>query len=166
MTTSTAIVTRDKRALALEVNELHYKVYGFFQSLKRLEEYSFDELRTMLTSRAALCGEIRRMEENRSPEQKELLKHIKAINAKTQAWIDEDPLNRGAGLIAEDIEMWEDYGVVDVESFEQYSLVSDVFEATRSFYGFKPNWKELMERSKESLQAELERLHELLEMPF
>ena len=33
---------------------------------------------------------------------KDLIAHIEGINAKTQAWIDEDPTNRWAGMITTD----------------------------------------------------------------
>ena len=34
-----------------------------------------------------------------------LVKHIEGINAKTQAWIDEDPGNRWAGMITTDLQL-------------------------------------------------------------
>jgi len=87
----------------------------------------------------------------------ELVKHIEALNAKTQTWIDAAPV-RWSTLLVTDAAHWAVYGVTTVEEFDHYMLVSDVYELTREVYGYKPSWSEL-DRSSE---AELKRRLELL----
>lgn len=55
-----------------------------------------------------------------------LLEHIKQLNAKTRAWITEDPNARyWMGLYDEDVEYWAQYGIHTVEDFEQYKQELD-----------------------------------------
>ena len=68
---------------------------------------------------------------------KELIKHIEAINAKTQKWIDEDPTNRWAGMITTDPEHWKEYGITTPAQYDRYMLEQAVYETHKSAYGVK-----------------------------
>lgn len=52
----------------------------------------------------------------------QLIDHIKKLNEETQIWINEDPDNRWASLLIEDIDHWKSYSVETVEDFERYQL--------------------------------------------
>ena len=89
-----------------------------------------------------------------------LLAHIQGLNAATLAWVAENPTQRWACTYTEDMSHWLDMKVSTVEEFTRYNLVCEVFEATRSVWGYKPSWSGLMSQSVESLQSELETLME------
>jgi fatty acid desaturase len=80
------------------------------------------------------------------------------INAKTIAWVAEDPHHRFAGILTDDAEHWKDYGITTGEELDHYLLATDVFERTREVWGFKPNWSVLKGKSKAELEEELIRL--------
>ena len=88
----------------------------------------------------------------------ELTAHIQNLNAKTQAWIDEDPANRGAGMLVDEPEHWARYGVYTVAQFEHYMAASDVYEVTKERYGYRPDWNRLMAMSTEQLLEDLKKL--------
>jgi hypothetical protein len=48
----------------------------------------------------------------------DLLARIEALNAESQAWIDEDPSNRWAGMFHTDIEDWNKSGIYTAEDFD------------------------------------------------
>jgi hypothetical protein len=50
----------------------------------------------------------------------DLLARITALNAETQAWIDEDPANRWAGIFHTDIPHWNESGIYTAEDFDAY----------------------------------------------
>lgn len=87
----------------------------------------------------------------------ELVKHIEALNAKTQAWVDAAP-GRWSTMLVTDAAHWAEYGITTVEEFEHHTLVSDVYEMTREVHGFKPSWKELSKLSTDVLRKELDYL--------
>ena len=78
---------------------------------------------------------------------------LAARNAKTLAWVAEDPSNRWAVTLVEDLAHWAEMGVTTAAELDHYLLVVDAFESTRSAWGYKPSWSGLMEQS----DAELER---------
>lgn len=47
-----------------------------------------------------------------------LQSHIEARNAKSAAWVAEDPENRCASMMVSDPEYWAEMGVTTVEEFE------------------------------------------------
>jgi hypothetical protein len=67
-----------------------------------------------------------------------LQEYIDECNAKTQAWIDEDPANRGAGFIAPASHFEESYGITTVEQFEQYNMDCTYSDLYKEIYGFRP----------------------------
>lgn len=85
-----------------------------------------------------------------------LLKHIEALNAKTQAWIDEDPGNRWAGMMTTDLDHWAECGVYTPEQFDRLmdeECYSDVY---KDRYGVRP--RNISSMSDEELRNALERL--------
>ena len=88
----------------------------------------------------------------------ELTAHIQNLNAKTQAWIDEDPKNRWAGMLVDEPEHWARYNVYTVAQFEHYMAATDLYEATRDKYGYKPSWSHLMSLTTEQLIEDLKKL--------
>jgi hypothetical protein len=87
---------------------------------------------------------------------KSLVKKIAELNAKTEAWVAEDPQNRFGGLLSTDLDHWKEYDINTGEELEHYLAVSDVYETTRSVHGYKPNWEVLKGMTLEALELELE----------
>lgn len=85
-----------------------------------------------------------------------LLAHIQAKNAETLAWVAEDPKNRGAFTISEDLEDWTQDGIHTPEAFEHYMLASAAYDAHKDAYGFKPDWREVNALSDSELQEWLD----------
>jgi len=86
-----------------------------------------------------------------------LLSHIEALNAKTLAWIAESPETRGGGLIHTDLAMWAKDGVTDVDSFERWSLATDIYYMLKD-EGLRANWSELFSHSVEELKKQFSHL--------
>lgn len=89
-----------------------------------------------------------------------LLNHIRDLNAKTQAWIDESPTTRGACMIVEDIEYWTSLDINTVEEFIKYDLMTAVYEYTKSLHGYKVPWTTLKAMTIEELQADMAQLEQ------
>ena len=87
-----------------------------------------------------------------------LIKHIEKINAKTQAWIDEDPGNRWAGMITTDPKHWEDYGISTPAEYDRYMLEQAVYETHKSAYGVKGRHYDFDNMTDKELKDEYERL--------
>lgn len=85
----------------------------------------------------------------------DLVTHIQNLNAKTQAWINEDPKNRFATKLVEDLAHWAGYGVETVDQFDHFMAASDVYEVTKERYGYRPDWNRLMAMSTEELTIAL-----------
>jgi len=69
---------------------------------------------------------------------RDLIKHINALNADSEAWVAKDPENRTAGMIVDVPEHWADYDVYTPEEFDRYMLEQDYYEMYKSVYGFRP----------------------------
>lgn len=78
-----------------------------------------------------------------------------------QAWVAEDPANRWAALLVDDPAHWAGYGITTPEQFDHYLLVCDVFESTRSVFGYKPSWSHLDACTNAQLEAELETINRI-----
>jgi hypothetical protein len=89
-----------------------------------------------------------------------LLESLEAKNAKTLAWVAEDPTKRWACTLHTDLADWAEWGITTADELEKYLAVSDVFESTRSLFGYKPSWATLMEMTLEELDKESKRLSE------
>jgi len=68
-----------------------------------------------------------------------LIAHIKAENAKTQTWLDEDPKNRWAGFYSEDVSWWKDQGVETMDDFDRWIMLSTISDLHKDAYGFRPH---------------------------
>ena len=82
-----------------------------------------------------------------------LLNYINEKNEKTLAWV-AGGAGRWATTLVADLAHWAEAGVETPEQLDKYLLVCEVFESTRSIYGYKPSWGGLMGMSLAELQAE------------
>lgn len=92
----------------------------------------------------------------------DLINHIKNINEKTTVWVNESPKTRWAGLLCEDPEHWSSINITTIDQFEHYILVTEVFELTRSAFGYKPSWAGLMSLTTNDLTKERDYLSSYL----
>jgi len=84
----------------------------------------------------------------------ELMAHIKAENAKTQAWVAEDPKNRWAGLYPEDEAHWVERGITTVEDLERDELATYIYEGHKDAFGVKGRHYDFEAMSLEDLRSE------------
>lgn len=96
----------------------------------------------------------------------DLINHIAALNNKTQTWINEDPKNRWASLVADDAAMWNNQGIYTPEQLDHYFLVCNVFEAIRSLHDYKPHWGNLNSMTDAELQYNLDSLNSYARAQF
>jgi len=82
-----------------------------------------------------------------------LVKHIEAINAKTQKWMDENPGSWG-GMIVTDPAHWAEYGVHTVEDFERYQLETYIYEGHKDALGVKGRHYDFKSMTLEELKEE------------
>lgn len=87
-----------------------------------------------------------------------LINHIAALNAKTQAWIDEAP-GRGAGLYTTDIGYWNSCGVYTPEDFDRYELECLVWDLFKTVHGVRMHAGDLKAMSHTELQEMLNNLN-------
>ena len=81
----------------------------------------------------------------------ELIAKLTEANAKTEAWIAEDPSNRWAGLYVLDEQHWIDRGIHNLEQFDRMELEEAYYELYKDVHGFRPrNGKELTNEELES----------------
>lgn len=80
------------------------------------------------------------------------------INNASLAWRDEDPSNRSVGLLCTDVAHWAECGIYTGAELDHFLLAQNVYEATRSVFGYKQRWEALMCLTLEELQAEYERI--------
>lgn len=78
--------------------------------------------------------------------------YIAEQNSKTQAWVDEDPSNRWAGMIVTDLDHWAQYGVHTVEDFKRYELESYIWDCYKDVHGIRPRWINFSEMSTAEMQ--------------
>lgn len=88
----------------------------------------------------------------------QLIAHIKAENAKTAAWVAEDPENRWAGQYVEDPAYWTERGILTLNDFKRDEMLEYIYEATKNTFGYRPS----METYKTMTIAELEAECEIL----
>lgn len=94
-----------------------------------------------------------------------LLAHIKAINAKTAAWVAKDPKHRIAGLFTEDLSYWQemthfnDTGIQTPEEFDRYMLANEIYDFYKTVYGYRPDFGHLKNMSLADLQKQLDSLN-------
>ena len=93
----------------------------------------------------------------------ELLNHIKAENAKTQAWIDEDPKNRAAGFYPTDEAYWVERGISTVAELERDQLINFIHDGHKDAYGFRNRGYDFDSMSMAELEAEADRISDAIE---
>jgi hypothetical protein len=69
----------------------------------------------------------------------ELIAYIESLNAQTQAWVDENPTERWAGMIVTEESHWNDMGIFTVEDFKRDRLICEIRECSKSAYGSRVN---------------------------
>ena len=83
-----------------------------------------------------------------------LAEFLAAKNAQTLAWIAEDPDNRWAGLLTEDLTHWAEMGVHTVEDFKRYDLISLIWDMYKDVTGIRPRHMDFESMSMEDLEKE------------
>ena len=73
-------------------------------------------------------------------------------NAETLAWIAEDPSNRWAGLIVEDLAHWAEMGIHTVEDYKRYDLETLVWDMYKDATGIRPRHLDLKSMSLQELE--------------
>lgn len=89
----------------------------------------------------------------------DLAAYLAARNAETAAWLAEDPANRWASLLVEDLAVWAELGITTVEQFKRSMLVGEISDTYKDVYGFRPrmNFGAMSVAELESELAELRR---------
>ena len=67
----------------------------------------------------------------------ELITEIKKRNAKTEAWVAEDPKNRWAGMYPTDEAHWVERGITTLEELERSELEEYIYDAHKTAFGVK-----------------------------
>lgn len=87
-----------------------------------------------------------------------LAAHLRSLNAKTEAWVAEDPDNRWAGLLVEDLAHWAEMGVHTVAQFERYEMETSIWDLYKEVNGFRPRHIDFKAMSDEELKREYDYL--------
>lgn len=89
----------------------------------------------------------------------ELIAKLTEANAKTQAWVAEDPGNRWAGLYSLDPQDWIDRGIHNLEQFDRMELEEAYHELYKDVNGFRDRIG-VKDMPTEELEKEVEWLSE------
>jgi hypothetical protein len=92
-----------------------------------------------------------------------LAEHLRSLNAKTEAWISEDPDNRWAGLLVEDLTHWAEIGVLTVRDFQRYEMETSIWDLYKEVTGIRPRHMDFASMSFEKLECEYDYLLRQLE---
>lgn len=92
-----------------------------------------------------------------------LAQYIATRNAETLAWIAEDPDNRWAGLIVDDLAFWAEQGILTVKDFNRHNLECTIWDLYRDVTGFRPRHMDFKSMSYEDLERECDLLSRMLE---
>jgi hypothetical protein len=90
---------------------------------------------------------------------KELMNHIKEINAESAAWMAESP-GRMAGMLVEDPKWWSDRGVFTIEDFKRDEVLCCISDVHKEAYGFRPRGYDFESMSYEELSSLYDRWSE------
>lgn len=82
----------------------------------------------------------------------DLLNYIKEENQKTREWVNEDPENRFAGYLTEDLDHWYEHGIYTVYEFKCNNLIEYISDAYKEINGFRPRHMRLHNMSLELLE--------------
>ena len=83
-----------------------------------------------------------------------LLELLESKNAKSAAWVAEDPENRWAGMITTDLDHWAEYGVYTGEDYERYELETYIYEGHKDAFGVKGRHYDFSSMSMDDLREE------------
>lgn len=89
----------------------------------------------------------------------ELIEHIKNINAKRLAWMNESP-GRWAMTITEDPDYWAAAGITTVPQFERDQLIGIAWGMYKDIHGVRPRHVLFSEMSNDEIQGFIDRLKE------
>lgn len=92
-----------------------------------------------------------------------LAQYLAQRNAETLAWIAEDPSNRWAGLIVEDLAHWAEQGILTVRDFQRHDLICTIWDLYRDVTGMRPRHMDFDSMSFEELEAEVASLWRMAE---
>ena len=92
-----------------------------------------------------------------------LAQYIATRNAETLAWIAEDPDNRWAGLIVDDLAFWAEQGILTVKDFNRHNLECTIWDLYRDVTGCRPRHMDFKSMSYEDLERECDLLGRMLE---
>ena len=91
-----------------------------------------------------------------------LAEFLAAKNAETLAWIAEDPDNRWAGLLTEDLAHWAEIGIHTVAQYRRYDLETLVWEMYKDAMGFRPRHMDFASMTDEELEREADSLGRMI----
>ena len=91
-----------------------------------------------------------------------LAEFLAAKNAETLAWIAEDPDNRWAGLLTEDLAHWAEIGIHTVAQYRRYDLETLVWEMYKDAMGFRPRHMDFSSMTDAELEAEADSLGRMI----
>jgi hypothetical protein len=77
---------------------------------------------------------IKNAQINMTAAQRELLAELKRMNARSRAWVAEDPKNRWSGILTEDIAHWAQSGITSVADFDAMQAAEDEKERRKESY--------------------------------
>ena len=86
---------------------------------------------------------------------KELLEHLKQMNIKSQAWIDEDPKNRWSSMITEDPKHWANYKIYTLAEFKHYMAETMHWDLFKEVNGIRPRWMNYHLMTTAEIEADL-----------
>ena len=84
----------------------------------------------------------------------ELMAELAKRNAKTEAWVAEDPANRWAGLYSMDEAHWRERGITNLVDFERDELATYIYEGHKDAFGVKGRHYNFEAMSLEDLRSE------------
>jgi hypothetical protein len=71
-----------------------------------------------------------------SDDQRALLVELQRLNAKSRAWVAEDPANRWAGILTEDIAYWAKSDITSVADLDEMQAAEDEKERRKASYNY------------------------------
>jgi len=92
-----------------------------------------------------------------------LAQHLADLNAKTRAWVAEDPNNRWAGLYVEELDFWAEQGIFTVAQFKRHENETLFWEMYKDATGIRPRHVNLKLMSDEELEMEIDLLGRMIE---
>ena len=92
-----------------------------------------------------------------------LAEYLRERNAKTEAWVAEDPANRWAGMYTEDLNHWAEMGITTVAELERYEMETSIWDLFKDVHGFRPRNIDFKSMTDEDLKSEYRVLIDELE---